>query len=61
MKYELSEEDIELIENALNCLREARESEIRYANGDPYIVMADEDNIDAIDALTARIRRAGDV
>ncbi len=53
----VSEEDLtsSLIRSALEALREARESKIRWANGDEDLIRSDRDDIDAIDDLLERL------
>lgn len=55
---ELNRSEYELIMEALNCLQEARESEIKWANGDPDIVEPDRDCLDDIEALEEKLQRS---
>lgn len=52
----LEESEYDLIMDALNCLAEARESEIKWANGDPDIVEPDQDCLNEIEKLQERLR-----
>lgn len=52
----LDHEEYHLIADALNCLSEAREEEIKWACGDKDIVEPDQDCIDSIEALLEKLR-----
>ena len=51
----VSEEDLARIRSALEALREARESEIRWEVGDEDLIRSDQEDIDAIDGLLERL------
>ena len=56
MKYDFDKREIELIESALENLSECRESEVKWANGDPNIVQCSTDDINDIEILMEKIR-----
>jgi len=58
MQAEFADAEIRLISDALSVLQENRYSELKWANGDPYIINVNRSEIDEIDRLLEKLNDA---